>query len=49
MTNVNKPNVKIFMGRVIKMRMGFMNILIIPRKRATQRAEKKLLTLTPGR
>ncbi|HPU30724.1 MAG TPA: hypothetical protein PLM71_10460 [Syntrophorhabdaceae bacterium] len=48
-TNVNKPNVKMFMGRVMNMRTGFMKMLIIPRNKATQRADKKLLTVTPGR
>jgi hypothetical protein len=48
MTNVKRPRVRILMGRVMRIRNGFRSMFTIPRKRATHKAEKKLLTVTPG-
>jgi len=48
MTKVNKPNVKIFMGKVIKIKIGLSNILTMPKNNASQSAVQKPATVTPG-
>jgi hypothetical protein len=47
-TNVKRPSVRILMGRVMRMRKGLRRRFTIPRNKATHKAEKKLLTVTPG-
>lgn len=47
-TKVNSPIVRILIGKVITIKKGLINVLTIPRKRATKRAEKKPLTEMPG-
>jgi hypothetical protein len=48
MTKVKSPSVRMVIGRVIRIRKGLINVLTIPRKRATRSAEKKPLTVIPG-
>ncbi len=45
---VKSPSVKILIGRVRIIRIGFMRAFKIPKNRATIRAVVKLLTLKPG-
>lgn len=47
-TNVNNPKVRIVIGRVRIIRMGFMNALIIPKTTAATSAATKPVTCTPG-
>jgi hypothetical protein len=48
MTSKNKPNVTIVMGKVNKMRMGFIKMLSNPRTTATISEVVKVSTETPG-
>ncbi len=48
MTSKNKPNVTIVMGKVNKMRMGFIKMLSNPRTTATISDVVKVSTETPG-
>ncbi|MDX1535709.1 MAG: hypothetical protein R3346_03050 [Candidatus Spechtbacterales bacterium] len=48
-TKVNKPRVKIFIGRVKKTKIGFMKIFRIPRTNATAKAVRNPETTTPGK
>lgn len=48
-TIVNNPKVKIFMGKVRRISKGLRKILKIPKTRATQSADQKLATRTPGK
>lgn len=45
---VNKPNVKIFIGKVKTKRIGFRVIFIKANKTASHNAVQKLATATPG-
>lgn len=47
-TNENRPSVKILIGNVINIRIGFINVLIIPMTKATKSAVGKLFTFIPG-
>lgn len=46
--NVNKPNVRIVMGRVSKIRNGLINIFNNPSTSATSSAVENPVTATPG-
>lgn len=48
MTKVNRPRVRMFIGRVKIIMIGFINALRIPRTNATIRAVAKVFTLKPG-
>lgn len=48
MTNVNRPRVRILMGRVRIKIIGFMSAFMIPRPMATIKAVVKVLTWKPG-
>ena len=48
MTSKNKPNVTIVMGKVNKMRIGFIKMLSNPRTTATISDVVKVSTETPG-
>jgi len=48
MIKVNKPSVRILIGKVINNSIGFIRTLTTPKKSATHKALKKLLTVTPG-
>jgi hypothetical protein len=47
-TNVKTPRVKILIGRVKIISIGFKNALIIPKIKATTKEVVKLATWTPG-
>lgn len=47
-TNVNKPRVKILIGRVRSIKTGFSVALIIPSTNAIRNAVTKFFTWTPG-
>ena len=47
-TNVNSPKVKIFIGNVSKIIIGFKTTLIIAKKAASQMAVHKFSTATSG-
>ncbi len=44
-----RPKVKTLIGSVRISKIGFIVALIMPSKRATKNAERKLVTTTPGR
>ena len=47
-TKVNKPKVKILIGRVIKIKIGLIKTLIIAKNKASHKADQKPATTTPG-
>ncbi len=47
-TNKNNPSVTTVIGKVRKMRMGFINTLRMINKMETNMADEMLLTSTPG-
>lgn len=47
-TNMNRPSVRIVIGRVRRIISGFIKILISPRTKETIKAVIKPLTTTPG-
>ncbi len=47
-TKVNKPKVKMFMGKVISINIGLSRILTMPKNNASQSAVQKPATVTPG-
>lgn len=47
-TNVKRPRVRMFIGRVRMIRMGLMMALIIPKTKATRSAVVNVSTLKPG-
>ena len=48
MTKVNKPKVKMLIGRVIKIKIGLTKTLIIPKNKASHKAAQNPATTTPG-
>lgn len=47
-TNVNRPKVRMFIGKVIINNKGFNDILITPKNKATHKALQNPPILTPG-
>jgi len=48
-TNVNNPNVMIFIGKENKRRIGLKKVFSNPKTKETIRAVQKLLTLIPDK
>lgn len=48
MTNVKSPRVRILIGSVRTIKIGFSTILMTAKKAANQNAVQKLATVTPG-
>lgn len=48
-TKVNKPSVKILIGKVSIINIGFNTTLITPRNKASQSAAQNPLTIIPGK
>lgn len=48
MTKVNKPKVRMLIGRVIKIKTGLTKILTMPKKSANHKAAQNPLSATPG-
>ncbi len=48
MTKVNKPKVRILIGRVIKIKIGLTRTLTMPKNKASHKAGQKPATKTPG-
>ena len=47
-TKVNKPRVRMLIGKVIKIKIGLTKTLIIPKNKANHKADQKPATTTPG-
>lgn len=48
MTKVNKPKVKMVMGKVRIIKIGLRKVFIKPKTKAATKAENILVTVTPG-
>ena len=48
MTKVNKPKVRMLIGKVIKIKTGLTRTLMIPKNKASHKAVQKPATATPG-